>query len=64
MARYEVIRQKSIIGVGLAKIVGVGLATVGAGLGTNINYSPINEQQNPPSPPLTELNNKTRPSHH
>ncbi|MEQ9486791.1 hypothetical protein [Coleofasciculus sp. F4-SAH-05] len=34
MARYEVIRQKSIIGVGLAT-VGAGLGTiVGAGLGT------------------------------
>ncbi|MEQ9238118.1 hypothetical protein [Coleofasciculus sp. E2-BRE-01] len=38
MARYEVIRQKSIVGAGLAKIVGVGLGTiVGAGLGTQLD---------------------------
>jgi len=29
--------------------------SVGAGLGTKIRYSPITFQQNPPSPPITEL---------
>ena len=48
----------TIVGAGLATIVGTGLTIiVGAGLGNKFRYSPINEQQNPPSPPLTEQQN-------
>ncbi|MEQ8469451.1 hypothetical protein [Coleofasciculus sp. E1-EBD-02] len=43
------------VGAGLGTIVGAGLGTiVGAGLGTKDSYPPITEQQNPPSPPITE----------
>ncbi|MEQ9368482.1 MAG: glycine zipper domain-containing protein, partial [Coleofasciculus chthonoplastes F3-SA18-01] len=39
------------VGAVLGKIVGAGLGTiVGAGLGNKFSYSPITEQQNPPSP--------------
>ncbi|MEQ9666944.1 hypothetical protein, partial [Coleofasciculus sp. G2-EDA-02] len=44
----------TIVGAGLGTIVGAGLGTiVGAGLGTKFRYSPITEQQNPPSSPIT-----------
>jgi len=47
----KVNRKQSIIGTDLYPIVG-------AGLGTNFRYPPINVQQNPPSSPMNEQQNK------
>ncbi|EDX78446.1 dolichyl-phosphate-mannose-protein mannosyltransferase [Coleofasciculus chthonoplastes PCC 7420] len=47
----KVNRKQSIIGTELDPIVG-------AGLGTNFRYPPINKQQNPPSSPMNEQQNK------